>query len=334
MMKRVQPSRVANGTCPSIVMCGICNSLLSNPVLCDNCDNCFCVDCIENYVKEHNGACQSCDVFAKREVKQNAAVIKMLVQLQILCSFEGCGAKVPYPELGSHEAACVYRLMPCPNQGCKERFSAENQMAHAKACEYAPVLCPHCKQEGIPKKVLPNHIRDCPQAPLVCEACKKSVSANLLQQHLQDCPEVEVQCQKCETRLPRRAVAAHDCISILREELKQLKSERTSHKRVILPSELKLGNSTFIVPSIIPTTARKLILYIKANGGRGEHEVRVFTRHPDGQIADKIGLCIGISSLMFYSTFVGQTVKLLLTHDRRVYVDGQIEYVSILGYLT
>lgn len=102
-------------------------------------------------------------MWAASEDKEKEAVDKMLVAIkdslfdetmrrtmaQLLISITDgnahmahCGQKFETRAAATaHKTACDFRIMPCTNDGCEEKFAARNESMHDGRCGYKVLAC-------------------------------------------------------------------------------------------------------------------------------------------------------------------------------------------------
>ena len=88
--------------------CSICQNIFLKPVMCKNCENHFCFACIDEWIKDHPGACPFCKNFEKK--KSSIILNNILDKLKVTCLFKdnGCKEVLCYDALLKHESKCVF----------------------------------------------------------------------------------------------------------------------------------------------------------------------------------------------------------------------------------
>src|SRR5574344_2466704 len=82
----------------SFTKCVICEDLLREPMKCTQCENNFCKQCIENWMKKSNTCPFKCKDF---EVKPAKFISQMLEKIKFKCK-NGCDAEIPYNDVEEH----------------------------------------------------------------------------------------------------------------------------------------------------------------------------------------------------------------------------------------
>ena len=83
----------------SNAICPICNGIIISPVQCTECQNCFCLTCLEKWTKK-NGK-NSCPFKCKTAVfKSSRMLTNILSKIKIKC--KECNAQIPYLDLKNH----------------------------------------------------------------------------------------------------------------------------------------------------------------------------------------------------------------------------------------
>lgn len=93
--------------------CPICFELADKAVETSCCHHVFCERCLMQVV---NQGCPQCRAPFQIEVSHLSR--RIIGNLPVKCSYQGCKAKVTKSEQKEHEARCQYRLYTCPAEGC------------------------------------------------------------------------------------------------------------------------------------------------------------------------------------------------------------------------
>ena len=107
------------------VICFICQGLLADPRVCDSCGEFFCLKCLENLSKCPNKEC--------------------------------------FSEKMSCSLPCVFRIVPCQNQGCVENFFLARRDEHLLNCKFLPKCDHQCEICRIENMKLNNKISELSQ---------------------------------------------------------------------------------------------------------------------------------------------------------------------------
>ena len=102
------------------------------------------------------------------------------------CSTDSCSCNEE-----NEENACVFRLVPCPYEGCEDRFSWKYRQQHDEDCQYKPVPCPNDCGMDIPRRDVHIHVRDicnlrAAECPLSSFGCTSVVQAQDVTSHLNE----------------------------------------------------------------------------------------------------------------------------------------------------
>ncbi len=222
--KGIDKLRAVTSPIPSITICPICNGILQQAVMCDNCDNCFCSACIDSYSHDHAGACRCCSSFVRRAFKPASAIGRALNELRFYCVHRkaGCVQVLPYSALQSHEQDCGFRTVLCPNDGCGSPMLIVNMEYHLSVCEYRLVGCRFCGNK-FSKKSLETHESGCDWMLVQCESCAQRFPKKDLPVHTLACGEASIACPDCDTSFLRKDKSKHNCIKALKTEITGLR---------------------------------------------------------------------------------------------------------------
>ena len=120
----VETERVINqSNLTEELKCRICHGVLLNPMECNKCENCFCMSCLQKWLKE-SGTCPfKCNGTLDFKLKPHKVIRNMLTQLVLKCRnySNGCKEEIPYEKLEVHEEVeCKFECYPCPEKeaGC------------------------------------------------------------------------------------------------------------------------------------------------------------------------------------------------------------------------
>ena len=94
------------------IICSICQEILYQPVQCDQCQNCFCKECILQWLTKSQTCPFKCESF---KYKENKFVNKILSIIKFKCD-NNCGNEIPYLELDKHYE------QNCPKINFKEKY--------------------------------------------------------------------------------------------------------------------------------------------------------------------------------------------------------------------
>mmetsp|Transcript_23025 Transcript_23025/g.35610 ORF Transcript_23025/g.35610 Transcript_23025/m.35610 type:complete len:147 (+) Transcript_23025:759-1199(+) len=144
---------------------------------CNKCENCFCMNCLQKWLKESGSCPFKCEGDLDFKLKPHKVIRNMLSQLVLKCRNEknGCETEIPYEKLEIHEEVeCLFEFYPCPNkdEGCTDKIKdAEIEVHVREKCLYAKVECMYC-HSGYLRKDIRNHLMNCDKAVRTCPHCR------------------------------------------------------------------------------------------------------------------------------------------------------------------
>ena len=131
-------------------MCRICHGVLVNPMECRNCENCFCMLCLKEWLKE-SGTCPfKCSDDPDFKMKPHKLIRNLLASLKITCKYadNGCQEVIDYEKLEIHEKVnCKFAMYDCPEKknGCKEKMLKGDIESHVEnSCRFSKIECGFC----------------------------------------------------------------------------------------------------------------------------------------------------------------------------------------------
>ena len=105
-----------------LIICPICTKIILEPVMCSECENHFCKQCIDKKNKCPNG-CKSS--------KLNDSRRNFIKKLKFKC-IRGCGTEIPYDDITDHyKSDC--------DKNNKMKFLSKEQMSNIKREDIAYV---------------------------------------------------------------------------------------------------------------------------------------------------------------------------------------------------
>lgn len=137
----------------SNLMCPICRCPFVDPVVLNDCDHCFCRDCLIQTWTEYQpggprGNCPTCRTQTRLAAK--GAVSKILVNilddLLVKCPKheDGCHMQVKRGEVQNHiNLYCSYALVECPKENCDQSVRRKD----ASQCLHSAVACIDCHED-------------------------------------------------------------------------------------------------------------------------------------------------------------------------------------------
>ncbi|KAF1824515.1 uncharacterized protein K489DRAFT_305676, partial [Dissoconium aciculare CBS 342.82] len=186
--------------------CPICRCPFIDPVILNECDHCFCRDCIRQTwttpsspYSPHGprGDCPSCRTPAK--LGPRSATTKILVNilddLLVKCpnTGEGCSTIVKRGEVQDHVTIyCGYAKIECPDENCDLPIRRKDAL---QGCLHVDVSCVACREELQTSTLEQHWAETCPDRVFPCNLCDASISYKDLVEHNQRlCPAVSIPC--------------------------------------------------------------------------------------------------------------------------------------------
>jgi hypothetical protein len=146
--------------------CRICHGILMRPMECKQCENCFCMDCLQKWLRESGQCPFKCSDEPDFKMKPHKIIRNMLSKLKITCKNKslGCEKILDYDKLEIHQDhECQMLKKPCPErgQGCPALLRQDDIEKHIKEeCLYTKMECMYCN-EKYPRKDLRDHLLNC-----------------------------------------------------------------------------------------------------------------------------------------------------------------------------
>ena len=125
--------------------CQICEEIIFDPIECSKCQNIFCKECLEFWLKKKEICPLNCPgIFQPKQVHK--LVKKSLLNLKYKCeNFEfGCKETPTYVNLIEHEKCCIFSKQKCPLSGCLSVILKIELNEHLKVCLYKEITCENC----------------------------------------------------------------------------------------------------------------------------------------------------------------------------------------------
>eukprot|EP00826_Nyctotherus_ovalis_P024331 TRINITY_DN18833_c0_g2_i2.p1 TRINITY_DN18833_c0_g2~~TRINITY_DN18833_c0_g2_i2.p1 ORF type:complete len:560 (+),score=122.70 TRINITY_DN18833_c0_g2_i2:97-1776(+) len=177
------------------LMCPLCDGILWNAVLCANCHNIFCQNCIKDFTKTNGGLCQCGGLFIEKPL------LPWLHNLLSTLEFY------------------------CPNSGCEEMISYEKILEHEERCPMAMLACGDCG-EKVKRNDMEEHKKNaCKGKMETCEDCNEVYLAKEREEHLSTCKII--QCKKCQTYMTKSKFASHTCSNDAAETKPKTESDQS-----------------------------------------------------------------------------------------------------------
>jgi len=101
----IESERALNLDDKGMCICTICENIFIRPIRCANCDNHFCLKCIEEWLVNNPGNCPLCKNF--KIINTSPLLNTLLSNLKIKClNFFNCNEILGYDFLFKHEENC------------------------------------------------------------------------------------------------------------------------------------------------------------------------------------------------------------------------------------
>ncbi|EAR95218.1 TRAF-type zinc finger protein (macronuclear) [Tetrahymena thermophila SB210] len=197
------------------LICLICDNLLLNTSICCQCDQTYCTQCIDEWIKQGSG-CLKCEGFQFR--RQKPPMYDDFINLiTIDCpfsqnpqNFASCSEKgMKLDQSLEHIKNCEFQIKQCPNEGCKLQIEANKYEDHVQQCLYRMYCCPYCNQQ-MPYLNSQQHDSICPRKQVKCKQCFNFYYQNQINDHEQnDCPQKIMDCQYCNQQFIKNVFQLH-----------------------------------------------------------------------------------------------------------------------------
>lgn len=96
-----------------------------------------------------------------------------------------------------HQTSCLFKVVQCPNSGCKEQLTKQDLKIHVTfECSWRKTNCDFCKLSHIYNQKQ-SHLAACTKFPLKCTKCGlRDIPREKLKSHIHDeCTKTEVECE-------------------------------------------------------------------------------------------------------------------------------------------
>jgi hypothetical protein len=167
--------------------CVICMQVADEPVRCSGlCAGIFCGGCMQQALRGKK-TCPSCKK-ARITALKDVVLRNQIMKHQVCCinkgnaddatktsnnrkrkasSDEKCTWTGKYDELSTHMKQCDFELVPCSNEGCKEKIERREIEQHLQACIHRTTSCKHCNV-AIKVALMNDHVNQCPKMKVTC----------------------------------------------------------------------------------------------------------------------------------------------------------------------
>ncbi|KAF2219223.1 TRAF-like signal transducer [Elsinoe ampelina] len=204
------------------LMCPICHSPFVDPVVLQECDHCFCRDCLRQTwsISEYQpgipkGNCPTCRTHCKLMGRGPVSriLVNILDDLVVRCPKheEGCTSEIKRSEVQNHvNNYCAYTWVECPGQDCELPLRRKD----AEECMHFGVTCIDCRQTTHMANLETHWKSECPDRKVSCDLCESMVFYREISLHAREsCPAITIPCTGatygCTLRAKRGAINQH-----------------------------------------------------------------------------------------------------------------------------
>lgn len=161
---KIDPDEIANiSDIPLLqsLRCSIDLIIPLHPVICSQCENVFCQDCLKEWKKKSKN-CPLCKTIFIESKRKNTILTQQLQSIRLYCKFK--------------ENGCTYHPLK------------DEKKEHEKTCPFQWKPCSKCGNNYIQKKYLNHIIENCSAYFILCFYCNTNMSIMSLKNHLlNDC---------------------------------------------------------------------------------------------------------------------------------------------------
>lgn len=226
--------------------CQICHGVLMNPMECNTCENCFCMNCLQKWLKEAGKCPMKCDGDLDFKMKAHKVIRNMLTALSVTCRNQenGCRQILDYDKLEIHEEVeCPFEIYYCPERwnGCKAKMRRGQIERHLhEECDFVQKECMYCSKK-FAKQQLRDHLQECQAATLSCPHCKDQFPKSKHTIHVStQCPENYIDCGRCQASFKRKYKDYHDCVRHLQNQQKTMLEQMKAMRKEIESKDAKV----------------------------------------------------------------------------------------------
>ena len=118
---------------PELIICQICQCIMLEPVMCMNCQNYFCKNCIDGW-KNKSGTCPNrCEnPTYKSVIEKNRLITKM----KFKC-IKGCGAEILFDDIKNHYSSnCLEKIT---NTKLENKIEEKNEDNYKSKIKILPI---------------------------------------------------------------------------------------------------------------------------------------------------------------------------------------------------
>ncbi|KAF2157290.1 hypothetical protein K461DRAFT_273441 [Myriangium duriaei CBS 260.36] len=204
------------------LMCPICRSPFVDPVVLDECDHCFCRDCLRQTWNPAGytpgipkGNCPTCRTSSKLIGRGPVSriLVNILDDLIVKCPKheEGCEAQIKRSEVQDHvKNYCGYTWIACPSAECELPLRRKD----GDECLHFGVTCIDCRQTTHMANLETHWKSECPDRKVICDLCQGPVFYREISTHAREtCPAFTIPCTGasygCTFRSRRGAINQH-----------------------------------------------------------------------------------------------------------------------------
>ena len=182
----------------SELICFICKTLIFDAIICDECQNIFCTQCIAKWSLVNP---ETCPLRCKLKARELSNVIKnFLSKIKLRCKYDvnGCEEILNYNEYFTHLTDfCKFVLYKCSSEGCSYTKTEGDMKDHVTKCEKTLLCCEFCNNSII-RVNMPTHEKECMERLFICQLCKLEVKIKDYKNHETECIYLKTICTKCK----------------------------------------------------------------------------------------------------------------------------------------
>nr|XP_058965254.1 TNF receptor-associated factor 5-like [Pocillopora verrucosa] len=202
---------------PDDFECPVCQLTMKDPIQIGGCGHRLCNICLESLLRNHSPKCPvDREPLSRDKIFPDVACHRKILDLKVKCPHVGCPWKGELRAVQKHQSECLFKVVECPNEGCKEKLTRRDMNNHKiTECVWREVSCEYCRGSFIVKNKQQHH-NVCQKFPVQCtNICGLSnIPREKLLAHIRDdCPLTEIDCKYknlgCQSAFPRTRTKSH-----------------------------------------------------------------------------------------------------------------------------
>ena len=150
----------------------------------------ICEECRKDIMSMDNYKCTDCGISLDNGSKtfKDRVFAKTLNPLEFHCNYHeaGCKTTLSVNCIYEHEKNCIYKIVPCSNEGCMEVVGQVDMKGHLEECPYGMGTCDFCT-DRMKKVYLEQHLKkNCIMNMITCprKGCGQICLAKDMDEHL------------------------------------------------------------------------------------------------------------------------------------------------------